>query len=64
MLVYCLRSERCFLLNPTATEIWNACNGQRSIAEIIRCLGQPEEDVMQMIISLWDQGLLEVEQVF
>lgn len=39
-LVYDDRTDKVYVLNPTATAVWTACDGQRTIPELVRYLNQ------------------------
>ncbi|WP_072619980.1 PqqD family protein [Spirulina major] len=68
LLIYSLELEVSVTLNASAQVIWNLCNGQSSITEIIASLAQshglnPEEiasDVITTVTRLQQVGLLEL----
>lgn len=40
LVVYDTKTDKAYVLNPSATAIWRACNGKRSIPEIAHYLNQ------------------------
>jgi pyrroloquinoline quinone biosynthesis protein D len=56
--------EGVLVLNPTANEIVTRCDGQRTVAEIIKSLGEQfgtgaiEQDVKDLLARLIERGLL------
>jgi pyrroloquinoline quinone biosynthesis protein D len=58
--------EGVLVLNPTAQEIITLCDGQRTIAEIVKMLGQKfgsntiDQDVKDLLARLIGKGLMTV----
>lgn len=40
LVVYDTRTDRAYVLNPSAAAVWRACNGKRSVQEIAQYLSQ------------------------
>ena len=67
LVVLDLEGKRVHQLNPTARHIWNQCNGQQSIADIIEQLCESfdidrvtaEKDVTALVRQLKEAGLLQ-----
>jgi hypothetical protein len=65
-----VRTKKTYQLNPTAFEIWKACNGKRDITEIVKVLKdkypdiQEEKlvgDVEKTLSNMADTNLLKAE---
>lgn len=53
VLVYDLDENKAFCLNPTAAEIWKACDGRKSVADIARELPQgKDQDSRENVVWL------------
>jgi pyrroloquinoline quinone biosynthesis protein D len=69
-LVYSAMRDEASALNRTATEIWELCDGTRSIGAIARALGQRYgvdeayllSDVADAVATLRARGLVEVSR--
>jgi coenzyme PQQ biosynthesis protein PqqD len=69
MLLYAAEGETAFSLNDSARAIWELCDGQRTVADLCRELGERfacEEsqllsDVTRTVAQLQQLGLLEHE---
>jgi hypothetical protein len=67
LVVLDLGARRVHQLNPTARNIWNQCNGQQSIADIVDQLCASfdidrvtaEKDVTSLVRQLKEAGLLQ-----
>jgi hypothetical protein len=49
-LVYDKETNRAHCLNRTATDVWKLCNGEKSVAEIIRTMKQSKSPVDEKVI--------------
>jgi coenzyme PQQ biosynthesis protein PqqD len=66
ILLYHLQQDRAVYLNPTAAMIWGLCDGKRSVAEIVRLIGETypdavatlHEDVRATLKKLQENGVL------
>lgn len=53
VLIYDLDENKAFSLNPTAAEIWRACDGKKSVAEIAKGLrGSRDADDKESVVWL------------
>jgi len=60
VLVYDLDSDKAHCLNQTAANVWKACDGNTSIAELARTFGGGNEDLIWLAIDqLSENDLLE-----
>ena len=58
-LVYDLTTNEAFLLNETSAQIWNACDGNANIDEIVTAIGTlPREVALMGLADLCDKGLV------
>ncbi len=68
LLLYHPQSTATVYMNNTAALVWQLCDGQREVGEIVEILGEsfPEsgehlgEDVLRAITSFHDNGALQV----
>jgi hypothetical protein len=68
VLLYHPRQTRAVYLNPTAAVVWSLCDGNRSVREIIRVIGEcyPDadanltDDVLVTLNHLQESGVLVV----
>jgi hypothetical protein len=64
-MIYDLRINKAFLLNPTSSLIWTLCDGTRSVADIANYVGEeldetvPEDLVWIALDQLDEKNLLE-----
>lgn len=56
--IYNLATSTCMFLNPSATHIWDACDGRRDVGQIVQHTGYPHTDVLKVIEALSGGGLL------
>lgn len=53
VLIYDLESNKAFSLNPTAAEVWKACDGNKTVAEIAESLtGSRDSDKKEEVVWL------------
>lgn len=62
ILIYDLSENKAFCLNETSARVWQACNGQNSITDINRAIG--DDDIVWLALSeLKRERLIEHESV-